>query len=282
MKLGITVDNFNCFGKDRFKKMKEYGFDYGNYCIMDLPEGMTEEDFEAKIMEDKRLADEAGVKIFQIHGPWRYPPRDETVENRAERLETMKRSIRLTGKMGVKYWVIHPLMPFSAQYDPYPDAFWQINLEFFRALLPTAKEAGVVICFENMPMKNLKISPPEETLRFVREINDENFKFCLDTGHANVLKISAGEAVRMAGDDLKCLHIHDNVKFLDLHLYPTMGTIDWKDFCQALVDIKYDGVFMMEVGKLTKGSEKTTDLEFKLLQSTIEDITKDFPSLLAE
>ena len=28
MKLGITVDNFNCFGKDRFKKMKEYGVDF--------------------------------------------------------------------------------------------------------------------------------------------------------------------------------------------------------------------------------------------------------------
>ena len=243
---------------------------------------MTEEKFEAQIMEDKRLADEAGVKIFQVHGPWRYPPRDETVENRAERLETMKRSIRLTGKMGVKYWVIHPIMPFGAQCDPYPDTFWQMNLDFFRALLPTAKEAGVVICYENMPMKNLKISPPAETLRFIREINDENFKFCLDTGHANVFNISSGEAVRMAGDDLKCLHIHDNRKALDLHLFPTMGTLDWKDFCQALVDINYQGVFMMEVGKLTKGSAKTTDLEFKLLRSTIDDITADFPTLLRE
>ncbi len=61
-----------------------------------------------------------------------------------------------------------------------------------------------------------------------------------------------------------------------------MGTTDWKDFCQALIDVKYDGIFMMEVGKLTKGSEKTTDLEFRLLRSVIDDITADFPSLLAE
>ena len=282
MKLGVTVDNFNCFGKDRFKKMKEYGFDYGNYVIMDLPEGMTEEEFEAQIMEDKRLADEAGVKIFQIHGPWRHPPRDDTPERRAERLETMKRSIRLTGKMGVKYWVIHPIMPFGTRCEPYPDTFWQVNLDFFRELLPTAKEAGVVICYENMPMKALSISPPAETLRFIREINDENFKFCLDTGHANVLGISAGEAVRMAGDDLNCLHIHDNIKSLDLHLFPLMGTLDWKDFCQALVDINYQGVFMMEVSKFKAGSEKTTDLELRYLRSLIDDITADYPSLLAE
>jgi sugar phosphate isomerase/epimerase len=86
----------------------------------------------------------------------------------------------------------------------------------------------------------------------------------------------------MAGDDLKCLHIHDNMRASDLHLFPTMGTLDWKDFCQALVDINYQGVFMMETGRITKGSEKTTDLEFKLLRSLIDDITADYPSLLAE
>lgn len=35
-------------------------------------------------------------------------------------------------------------------------------------------------------MKGLTISTPEKTLEFIREMNDENFKFCLDTGHANV------------------------------------------------------------------------------------------------
>lgn len=269
--IGITVDNFNCFGEDRFKKMKEYGFDYGNYCIMDLPAGMTEEEWEAKIMADKKAAEEAGVTIWQIHGPWRYPPRDETAEHRAERLETMKRSIRLTGKMGVKYWVIHPIMPFGTANDPYPEVFWQMNMDFFRQLLPVAKEAGVVICYENMPMKGLTISTPEKTLEFIREMNDENFKFCLDTGHANVWGISAGDAVRMAGDDLKVLHIHDN-KWRDDHLYPTMGTVNWKDFVQSLRDINYDGVFMMETGKITHLSEKTTDLEFRLLQSIINDL----------
>lgn len=273
-KLGITVDNFNCFGKDRFQKMKEFGFEYGNYCIMDLPANMTEEEWEAKILADKKAAEEAGVTIWQIHGPWRYPPRDETPEHRAERLETMKRSIRLTGKMGVKYWVVHPIMPFGTASDPYPEVFWQMNLDFFRQLLPVAKENGVVICYENMPMKNLTISTPEKTLEFIREMNDENFKLCLDTGHANVFGISCGEAVRMAGDDLKTLHIHDN-KWRDDHLYPTMGTVDWKDFVQALRDINFDGVFMMETRVITKCSLKTTELEFALLRSIIDDITAE-------
>lgn len=271
-KRGITVDNFNCFGDARFQKMKEYGFDYGNYSIMDLPANMTEEEWETKILADKKAAEEAGVTIWQVHGPWRYPPHDETPENRAERLETMKRSLRLTGKMGVKYWVIHPIMPFGTACEPYPDLFWQMNLDFFRQLLPVAKEAGVVICFENMPMKSLSISSPEMTLKFIREINDESFQFCLDTGHANVIGVSCGDAVRMAGDTLKVLHVHDN-KWRDDHLFPQMGKVDWADFVQALRDIRYDGVLMMETGRITHGSPKTTDLEFRLLRSIIDDIT---------
>ena len=273
-KIGATVEFFECYGNDKFKKMKEFGFDYGNYCIMEMPAGLTEDEWAEQILADKKAAEEAGITIWQIHGPWRYPPHDETPENRAERLEVMKRSIRLTGKMGVKYWVIHPIMPFGTAADPYPEVFWQMNRDFFLQLLPVAKENNVVICYENMPMKNLTISTPEKTLEFIREINDENFKFCLDTGHTNVFGLSCGDAVRMAGDDLKVLHVHDN-KWRDDHLFPTMGTVNWADFVKALREINFDGVFMMETKKMTKCSIETSNLEFALLRSIIDDITAE-------
>ena len=208
MKLGSSSLFRRRAGDEHYKKLKLYGFDYTDYAISGALDGKTEEEYKQMILREKQLADEAGIIIGQVHGPWIYPPRDDTPEHRAERLETMKRSIRLTGKMGVKYWVIHPIMPFGTASDPYPEVFRQMNLDFFRQLLPVAKENGVVICYENMPMKNLTISTPEKTLEFIREMNDENFKLCLDTGHANVFGISCGEAVRMAGDDLKTLHIH--------------------------------------------------------------------------
>ncbi|MBQ7347628.1 MAG: sugar phosphate isomerase/epimerase [Clostridia bacterium] len=246
MKIGSTCSMFYCYGNDRYKMMKRFGFDGVDYHMEGELHGRTEEAYEQEILAEKALMDEAGIVPYQVHGPWRYPPHDETEELRAERADAMRRSIRCTALIGCKNWVIHPVMPFGALDEFDKEQFWQINLEFFRALLPTAKEYDVTICFENMPMSGLSISPPEKTLEFIHMIDDENFKFCLDTGHCSVLGISPAEAVRMAGDDLRAIHVHDNDGKSDAHWVLGTGVIDWKDFVAALREINYQGFFSLE------------------------------------
>ena len=252
--------------------MKEYGFDYADYPISGELGELTEEEYEAQILAVKALADEAGVTIWQVHGPWRYPPHDETPELRAERAEVMRRSIRLTAKIGCKNWVIHPLMPFGPDSDFAREEFWKINLEFFRALLPYAKEQGVTICFENMPMKRLSMSTTEKTLEFIRMVDDENFKLCLDTGHEAVFGTSPANSVRRAGKDLRTLHVHDNDGKGDRHWIPGAGVIDWKDFMAALREVEFDGVFSLEAnfGPLLPNVSQETRI--KVLRTIIEDI----------
>ena len=246
MKLGAQINLFARYGDLRYKKMKEHGFDYADYAIYGALDGKTEEEYEQLVLREKALAEEAGVTIWQIHGPWRYPPHDETEEDRAEWASYMRRSIRLTALIGCKYWVIHPIMPYGPNADPEPEIFWQMNLDFFRDILVTAKEYGVIICFENMPMRKLSMSTPEQTLKFIHMIDDENFKLCLDTGHASVFKLSPAEAVRMAGKDLAVMHVHDNGGDRDAHFLPFQGIIDWKDYVAALEEIGFDGVFSLE------------------------------------
>lgn len=246
MKLGATVDLFSCFGDEKFKKMKEYGFDYADYDLDGVLGDKTEEEYEAMVLSDKALADEAGVTIHQIHGHWVYPPHDETEELRRERAEFMKRSIRLAGKIGCKNWVIHMLMPFGANDCGIDDeAFLKINLDFFRELLPYAKENGVTICLENMPMEQLTYSTTAKTLEIIRMINDESFKLCFDTGHEAIFG-GVGDAVRLAGKNLRVLHVHDNDGKSDRHMFPGMGVIDWGDFMAAIREIEFDGVLSIE------------------------------------
>lgn len=247
MKLGATVDLFSCFGDEKFKKMKEYGFDYADYDLDGVLGDKTEEEYEAAVLAEKALADEAGVTIHQIHGHWRYPPHDETEELREERAEFMRRSICLAGKIGCKNWVIHMLMPFGANDGGIDDeSFLKINLDFFRKLLPYAKENGVTICLENMPMELLTYSSTEKTLEIIRLINDDNFKLCLDTGHEAIFG-NVGDAVRLAGENLRTLHIHDNDGKHDRHWFVGMGVIDWSDFMAAIREINFDGVLSLEV-----------------------------------
>ena len=273
MKLGSTVSLFAGFGENRYKKMKELGFDYADYGIDGNLGDRTEEEYEALVLAEKALADEAGVTIWQIHGPWRYPPHDETPELREERAVLMRRSIRLTALIGCKNWVIHPMMPFGPDDSGFCDeAFYQINLEFFRNLLPYAKEHGVTICFENMPMKRLSISTTEKTLEFIHMIDDENFKLCLDTGHEAVFGRSIGDAIRLAGKDLRTFHIHDNDGKGDRHWVPCMGVIDWKDVNAALKEIEFDGVFSLETSFAGFLPNASLDAKVKALKVVVDDI----------
>jgi len=274
MKIGAVVGVFHCFGNDRYKMMKKYGFDYADYVLDGVLGDKTEEEYEAMVLAEKALADEAGVTIHQIHGHWRWLPHDETEALREERAEWMRRSIRLGAKIGCKNWVIHPMMPFGpASGDFMLEEFTKVNLDFFRKLLPFAKEHGGTICYENMPMKHLPHSTTQKVLEFIREINDDNFKLCLDTGHEAMLGGNVGEAVRLAGKDLRVFHIHDNEGKEDRHWFPGMGIIDWKDFMAAVKEIGFDGVLSLEVGPCKGFFPGVSDeTRIKIMKTLFDDI----------
>ena len=242
---------FEIWGDDTYKKIKAQGFSCADFGMLHTDTVFFGDKAEAEkeILKHKRLAEEAGMEINQVHGPWRWPAQDGTPEERAERMEKMKESIRLTALLGCKNWVIHPLFPCGWEDigTGKEEETWQINFEFFRELLKTAKEYDVTICFENMPMINFSISTPEAILRFVKEINDDHFKICLDTGHLNVFPdIPVKEAVVELGDSLKVLHVHDNKVRYDLHLMPFAGSFKWQEFCDGLAEIGFDGVMSLE------------------------------------
>ena len=64
MKLGARSDIFNCYGNDRYKKMKAMGFDYADYPIGDLIHGKTEEECIAMVLAEKALADRSPAEMY--------------------------------------------------------------------------------------------------------------------------------------------------------------------------------------------------------------------------
>lgn len=253
MKIGIEFNyqrGFGRWGDEKYKKLKAIGFDAVDFDMCNTETDLYGEKGEEIILLEKKLAEEAGIEIFQAHGPWRFPPKDNTPEDRAERMEKMKKSIRLTALLGCKNWVVHPLMPYGIEEIDTEDAkkTWDINIEFMKELTKTAREYDVTICYENMPMQKFSLGKPEDILRVVEEIDDDHFKVCLDTGHVNVYEniLDVAEEVRRVGDKLQVLHIHDNMCQFDLHMAPYYGWTNWEEFAKALKDIGYKGVFSLE------------------------------------
>lgn len=263
MKIGIGA---SAYGRsypveEQYKVMRAHGYESTDFGMSDTesaPYTLTDDEAAAMLQAHRKAAEEAGILISQVHGPWRWPPQDGTEEDRAERLEKMKRCLHYTALLGCRYMVVHPIMPFyindiGTGNEPLT---WQMNLDFYRELLTVAHKEDVIIALENMPMPQFSIGSPEQILQFVTEINDPYLKVCLDTGHVSVYdKRQPAEAVYLLGDWIKVLHIHDNGGRGDEHLLPysRTGVIDWPAFGKALRDVGYEGTFSYETapnGKL--------------------------------
>ena len=257
MKIGIEANMFNNgfmrWGDKRYEKIKEFGFscvDYGMSDTTTVIYTLDDDSLKEFLANEKALAEKAGIEINQVHGPWRWPAQDATPEDRAERMEKMKKSIYATYLLGCKNWIIHPIMPFGIddKKTGKSQTTWDLNIEFMSEILKTAKEYDITICFENMPMPDFSLGTPTEILKFVKEMNDEHFKICLDTGHVSVYqdKLSMSEEVRKLKGELRTLHVHDNRIGADLHLIPYGGIINWDELTLALKEIEFDGVFSLE------------------------------------
>ena len=256
MKIGMEYSplssGYRRYGEKRFEKIREHGFsclDYGMSTTSGLLYDPPVAEAEKILLEERRMIEAAGLEVFQVHGPWRWPPQDATEEDRAERLEKMERSLWMTSVMGCKNWIIHPLMPHTTKDldNGMAEETWKINADFFPRVLEIAKSYDITICFENMPMLRFSIATPEDILRFVKFMNDDHFKVCLDTGHVNVFNhLSIGDSVRLLGKEIRTLHVHDNSRSIDLHQMPFFGTLNWKELADALHEIEYDGVFSLE------------------------------------
>ncbi len=247
MKIGIESSNYDRYLENRYREMAADGYTHCdlNLCCTETPFYDPETGPE-RIRAEKALAAEAGISFYQVHGPWVYPPHDDTPENRAERLEKMAFCLGLAKELGCPYMVVHPIMPFGTNEEPDYAEFYRLNLEFFRKLIPAAEATGVTVCIENMPMAKLEISPPSETCRLVKELNHPLIKMCLDTGHAIKKGVQPGEALRTCCDEIRTLHVHDNCAQRDEHLFPYQGRIDWADFTKALKEVNFQGVLSIE------------------------------------
>ena len=238
-------------GEYSFERLKKYGYECGDFQMANTDDEIyhvSDEEFVKRLEQVKGYADKNGIEIHQMHGPWVWPPREETKEGQVERFEKMSKSISAAPILGCKYWVIHPMLPFGV-YDIHLNKEkenWDFNLDYFSRLTEVAKKHDVTICLENMPWNSYSIATPYRIVELVEAINDEHFQCCLDTGHiACFNNYPVGDAARTMGKHLKVLHVHDNHGG-DSHELPYLGKINWENFYQGLCDIGYDGVFNFE------------------------------------
>jgi sugar phosphate isomerase/epimerase len=125
-----------------------------------------------------------------------------------------------------------------------PDAI-AYKAGFLKRVVETAKDAGIMICLENLSETSTHVAA---VLKELPRLN-----LTLDLGHAQLLskENTSYGFIREHPDRIKHIHIHDNLggnsPADDLHLPVGEGIIDFKRIFQQLKGMDYCGTITLEL-----------------------------------
>lgn len=120
-------------------------------------------------------------------------------------------------------------------------------------ILEFCEERGLKIALENMLPGGIG-DDITELSGLVRGFNSKNLGICLDTSHARITE-DLPRITRACDQDLLTTHISDNFGETDNHFVPFEGSIEWEKFLETLKEIKYEGIFMLEVRQTRNPAE---------------------------
>lgn len=223
----------------------------------------SDKELEIFFIPHKKAAEEAGIRIHQMHMP--YPIH---VSNGKQEVNdylwnvVAQKSLKICKFLDCKYIVVHGFK--LAGFLGSEELEWQKTEEFLDFLAPMAKELGITLCIENLynnignrmeegPCCDAK-KAAERIDRMNKKYGAEVLGFCLDVGHANLVGIDIYDFIVTLGHRLKVLHMHDNDGISDLHQMPYAYTknneskhsADWEGFIAGMKEIKFDGVLNFE------------------------------------
>lgn len=260
------------FGKEEAIRMiAQAGFDCADLSMFDMEEGydspFLQDNYVEYALHLKQIAEEWGICFNQAHAPFSMDMRvwETDAEAWEDVLFRIRRAIEIAGIVGAPRIVVHPVQ-YMIYWNTDPEYMLNKNREFYRLLTDTARKAGVKICVENMWRMDLdsKIirdsvcASPYEFARYVDTFNQDAdiFCACLDIGHCVITSHDPANAVRVLGDRLEALHVHDTNFFRDLHTCPLTGNIDQYKVMEALAEIGYQGDFTLEAASFLRPFRK--------------------------
>jgi len=143
--------------------------------------------------------------------------------------------------------------------------------EALQAVLPPLSEQAaprdIVIAIENCGPK----ADLEFLIETVSALDLPGIGFNIDTGHAVLKGLDAGEAIRLMGARLVTTHIQDNFGERDDHLPPGLGTIDWPSVMAAFREVGYRRTLMVEISDCPPGREPVARED---IRTAFENLTR--------
>jgi len=258
--------------------LSEAGFDAIDFSTY-FPEYMDETHDKAFYEEIKKYAEDKGIYFNQAHGPDTSSYKDE--EETKKRYKEIVATIKNASYIGAETIIIHPCQHLYYCEEGNPEKLFEINMKFYKSLIPYCEEYGIKVAVENMwqypgMISHSTCSHPEEFIRYIDELDSDSIVACLDIGHAMLCNEQPHEFIRkLGGKRLKNLHVHDVEANNDAHTLPFFGIIDWEKVMEALADINYTGDLTYEANCFIKQPDRNWGAKPKPVE-----LYKDYAKLM--
>lgn len=236
------------------RMIKEAGFDAYDMSLFSVGDfdkiAREGGDWREEARKVRAYADSIGLPCNQTHPI--FPPVNGD-EKDPERYETLLRHLEISSILGAKIAVVHPIQ--YLYYQKNVEKLKEMNMEFYRGLIPYCEKFNIKIAVENMWRryydKSLSIvdsvcSRSAEFRDYVDTLNSPWIVACLDIGHVSLVGGDMTDMIHTLGSHLQALHVHDTDTVSDLHTLPFCGKIDFEEVTQALAEIGYCGDITLE------------------------------------
>src|ERR1700726_219109 len=179
--------------------------------------------------------------------PWKLASTDRA--GLVQAMDEVKRALEIAEQIPFRFLVQHLGLP-NESFSEKKFESAMTSIEHLRAF---AKPLGVRILLENIPNE---LSTPDRLVEMIRVAHFDDVGVCFDFGHAH-MEGSVREGFEILRNHIRSTHVHDNAKDKDSHLWPGLGTIDWKEAMELLRSAPQTPPLLLELGE----DEKVNALE---------------------
>lgn len=147
-----------------------------------------------------------------------------------------KADIRKIGGTIYSYWPVDYATPIDKA------AARVQSIKSIKELADYAAQYDITLLIEVLNrFEQFLLNDAAEAIQYVKEVGKDNVKVMLDSFHMNIEEDHMGEAIRSTGDYLGHFHIGECNRKV-----PGKGRMPWAEMGQALRDINFDGIVVME------------------------------------
>ena len=204
----------------------------------------------ARILETKKQFDNANLRVKIYHS--QYGPRfvlsalDD--KGKTEIIKNIKCQIEVATLLGASIMVLHGSSGPKGAYLDHKQKRLAMIKNVLEELEPEAEKNNVKLAVENMIPPAI-FANTAELVGVVKQLNSDYINICLDTGHA-ILFGDVYESIRICGNKLGHIHLHDNNADGDEHAFPFTRSLEEDKFFTVLKDIQYNNDITIEVTRL--------------------------------